>query len=157
MTLSLYISLLFCGLFLIGLEIFVPGGILGIFGVVALIGAACIGFGILPLWAGWLSLFMILILTALACFIWIKYLPKSPIGRALSLSKRITEKDQENSPWTIGMRGQAESELRPAGKAVIEGQRADVIAEDGTWIEHNTAIEISRVEGNRVYVQEIDS
>lgn len=152
---SWYITLLVCGLFLIGIEIFVPGGVLGIFGAAALIGAAVIGFNIFPLWAGWLSLFVILALAGLAIFIWMKYLPQSPIGRALSLSQEIDKKDQDDSPWKPGMTGTALSELRPAGKAMIDGKRADVIADDGTWIGHDAAIEIVRVEGNRVYVKEI--
>jgi len=152
---SWYITLLVCGLFLIGIEIFVPGGVLGILGAAALIGAAGIGFIIFPVWLGWLSLLLILTLTGAAVFIWMKYLPQSPIGRALSLSQSITEKDQSDSPWTVGMKGSALSELRPAGKAMIEDQRADVIADDGTWIGHDASIEITRIAGNRIYVKEV--
>jgi len=153
---SWYLTLLVCGLFLIGIEIFVPGGVLGIFGAAALIGAAVIGFvdPDFPAWFGWVSVFVILGLTGLAVFIWMKYLPQSPIGRALSLSQSITKKDQDDSPWKTGMTGTTLSELRPAGKAMIEEQRADVIADDGTWIGHDTAIEVIRVEGNRIYVKE---
>ncbi len=151
---SWYITLLACGLFLIGIEIFVPGGVLGIFGAAALIGAAVIGFNIFPMWLGWLSVFVILALTGLAVFIWMKYLPQSPIGKALSLSQKITKKDQDDSAWKPGMTGTALSELRPSGKAMIENQRADVIADNGTWIGHNAAIEIVRVSGNRIYVKE---
>jgi membrane-bound serine protease (ClpP class) len=152
---SWYFTLLACGLFLIGIEIFVPGGILGICGAAALIGAAIIGFTIFPPWAGWLSLFAILGMAGLAVFIWMKYLPQSPIGRALSLSQKIDKKDQDNSLWKPGMTGIALSELRPAGKALIDGQRADVIAENGTFIRHDAAIEIVRVAGNRLYVKEV--
>ncbi len=153
---SWYITLLACGLFLIGIEIFVPGGVLGIFGAAALIAAAVIGFNIFPLWLGWLSVFVILGLTGLAVFIWMKYLPQSPIGRALSLSQKIDKKDRDDSPWKPGMTGTAVSELRPAGKAVIEGQRADVVAENGTFIDQDTPVKIVRVSGNRIYVEEME-
>jgi len=151
---SWYITLLICGLFLIGIEIFVPGGVLGIFGAAALIGAAALGFNIFPLWLAWLSVFVILTLAGSAVFIWMKYLPQSPIGKTLSLSQEIDKKDQDDSLWKPGMSGTAQSELRPAGKAMIEGRRADVIADDGTWIGHDAAIEIVRVSGNRIYVRE---
>jgi membrane-bound serine protease (ClpP class) len=151
---SWYFTLLICGLFLIGAEIFVPGGILGIFGAAALIGAIVIGFNIFPPVLGWLSLFLILALTAFVAFIWMKYFPKSPVGKALSLTQNITKKDQDDSLWKAGMKGTALSTLRPAGKALIEGRRADVIA-DGTWIEQNSAIEIIKVAGNRIYVREM--
>jgi len=151
---SWYITLLVCGLFLIGIEIFVPGGVLGLFGAAALIGAVVVGFNIFPLWLGWLSVFVILALAGLAVFVWMKYLPQSPIGKALSLSQEIDKKDRDDSPWKAGMTGTALSELRPAGKAMIEEQRVDVIADNGTWIGHDKAIEIVRVSGNRIYVKE---
>ncbi len=153
---SWYITLLACGLFLIGIEIFVPGGVLGIFGAAALISAAVIGFNIFPLWLAWLSVFAILALAGLAVFIWMKYLPRSPIGRALSLSQEIDKKDQDDSPWEPGMTGTSLCELRPSGKALINGDRADVIADNGTWIAHDAALEIVRVSGNRIYVREIE-
>lgn len=153
---SWYITLLFCGLFLIGIEIFVPGGVLGIAGAAALIGAAAIGFSIFPAWAGWLSLFLILGLAGLAVFIWMKYLPNSPVGKALSLSEGIRNRDHDDSTWKPGMRGTTLCELRPAGKAQIDGQRADVIADNGTWLAKDVSVEISRVSGNRIYVKERD-
>ena len=151
---SWYITLLVCGLFLIGVEIFIPSGIVGAAGAMALIGAAVMGFMIFPLWLGWLSLFFILVLTAIAAFVWMKYFPKSRMGKALSLTQHISKRDQDDSTWKAGMRGTALSILRPAGKALIEGRRADVIA-DGTWIEQNSAIEIIKVEGNRIYVRKL--
>jgi membrane-bound serine protease (ClpP class) len=150
---SWYFTLLVCGLFLIGSEIFLPGGILGVIGAASLIGAAVIGFNIFSPVLGWLSLLLILILTGLAVFIWIKYFPKSPVGKALSLAQNISAKDQDNSPWKPGMKGIALSDLRPSGKALIENRRADVIAENGTWIERNAAVELTKVEGNRIHVR----
>ena len=52
------------------------------------------------------------------------------------------------------MTGTALSELRPAGKALIDGKRADVIADNGTFIAHQASVEITRVSGNRIYVKE---
>ncbi|MDD3276466.1 MAG: NfeD family protein [Kiritimatiellales bacterium] len=153
---SLYITLLACGLFLVGVEIFIPGGVVGALGALALAGAAVIGFtsSDFPEWFGWLSLLLILTLTAIAAFVWMKYFPKSPVGKMLSLTQNISKKDQDDSLWKPGMKGTALSTLRPAGKAMIEGKRADVIATDGTWIEQNTAIEVIKVAGNRIYVKE---
>ena len=152
---SWYFTLLVCGLFLVGVEIFIPGGIVGAAGAAALIGAAALGFKIFPLWLGWLSLLFILVLTAVAAFAWMKYFPKSRMGKALSLTQHISKKDQDDSAWKSGMKGSALSTLRPAGKAMIEGRLADVIAENGTWIEQNAAIEVIKVAGNRIYVREM--
>ncbi|MCC7299502.1 MAG: NfeD family protein [Verrucomicrobia bacterium] len=152
---SWYITFLVCGLFLIGVEIFIPGGIVGAAGAAALIGAAVIGFTIFPLWLGWLSLLLILVLTVGAAFIWMKYFPKSRMGKALSFSQHAAKKDQDHPCWKSGMKGTALSTLRPAGKALLEDEPADVIADNGTWIEKNTAIEVVRVAGNRIYVRQI--
>ncbi|NOU36855.1 MAG: NfeD family protein [Kiritimatiellaceae bacterium] len=152
---SWYLTLLVCGLFLVGVEIFIPGGVVGIAGAAALVGAAAMGFMIFPLWLGWLSLFFILVLTAVAAFVWMKYFPKSRMGKALSLTQHISKRDQDDSAWKPGMRGSALSTLRPAGKATIEGKLADVIADNGTWIEQNSAIEVTKVAGNRIYVRKI--
>ena len=152
---SWYFTLLVCGLFLVGVEIFIPGGIVGAAGAAALIGAAALGFMIFPLWLGWLSLLFILVLTAAAAFVWMKYFPKSRMGKALSLNQNISKKDQDDSAWKSGMKGIALTTLRPSGKARIEDQLADVIAENGTWIEQNAAIEVIKVAGNRIYVREI--
>jgi membrane-bound ClpP family serine protease len=144
-----------CGLFLIGAEIFVPGGILGTIGAAALVAAAIIGFNVFPPVFGWLSLLLIILLTGLAVFVWMRYFPKSPIGKALSLAQSLGSKDQAAKPrWTAGMKGTALSALRPAGKALIDGRRTDVIAGNGTWIEQNATIEVMKVEGNRIYVKE---
>ena len=151
---SWYFTLLLCGLFLVGAEIFVPGGILGCCGAAALIAAVVIGFNIFPPVLGWLSLLLILALSAAAVYGWMKFFPKSRVGRALSLEKNITAKDQDDSPWSAGMKGVTTTPLRPAGKAVIESRRADVIT-TGAWIDQDAAIEIIRVEGNRIYVRQI--
>lgn len=156
-AMSLYITLLVCGLFLVGVEIFIPGGVVGTLGALALIGAVVVGFTSpeFPDWFGWISLALVLLLTALAAFVWMKFFPASPVGKMLSLNQNISKKDQDETPWKPGMKGTALSTLRPAGKAMIDGKRADVIADDGTWIEKNAPVEIVNVSGNRIYVREI--
>jgi membrane-bound ClpP family serine protease len=47
----------------------------------------------------------------------------------------------------------AQAARRPAGVADIEGSRVDVVS-DGGFIEAGAAIEVTRVEGNRVVVRE---
>ena len=42
--LQIYVVLVISGLFLVGAEIFVPGGILGVMGAIALLAAIVIGF-----------------------------------------------------------------------------------------------------------------
>ena len=54
-----------------------------------------------------------------------------------------------------GKSGIALSSLRPAGTALIEGERIDVLTE-GEYIEKDTRIRVERVEGNRIFVRKTE-
>ena len=51
-----------------------------------------------------------------------------------------------------GQSGQSLSPLRPAGVALIGGQRVDVVT-NGEFIEPETEVEVVAVEGSRVVVR----
>jgi membrane-bound serine protease (ClpP class) len=53
-----------------------------------------------------------------------------------------------------GQSGQSLSPLRPAGVALIDGQRVDVVT-DGEFIEPETEVEVVAVEGSRVVVRSL--
>ena len=53
-----------------------------------------------------------------------------------------------------GQSGQSLSPLRPAGVALINGQRVDVVT-DGEFIEPETEVEVVDVEGSRVVVRSL--
>lgn len=57
-----------------------------------------------------------------------------------------------NPPATVGLQGVAESDLRPSGKAMLEGRLFDVITE-GDYVEAGRAVEVLRIEGNRIIVR----
>lgn len=152
------------GIFLFALELFViPGfGIVGILGLLALLGAlvmSTLGAGShsgFILWAvarmGF-SLVLAVILSAL----FLKFLPKLPIGRKLILSTALDASDGFSSTppsdyqW-LGKTGHAHSALRPAGIADFQGHRIDVVS-DGEFIDAGTPIRVMHVDGNRIVVQ----
>jgi membrane-bound serine protease (ClpP class) len=51
----------------------------------------------------------------------------------------------------VGKSGVAITSLRPAGTALIEGQRVDVVTQ-GTFIDKDSEVTIIRIDGNRVVV-----
>ena len=55
----------------------------------------------------------------------------------------------------IGQTGGAVSVLRPAGKAKFDDNLIDVVS-DGPFINPGVTIKVVRVEGNRVFVREVD-
>ena len=55
----------------------------------------------------------------------------------------------------LGKSGVAVSYLRPAGLALVDGQRVDVLTQ-GEFIPEGTPVRITRVEGARIFVEPIE-
>lgn len=152
----LLIVLLTAGILLIGAEIFVPGAVLGTVGALALGGAVIVGFGISQT-VGFYVLFGVVVVTALTVWVWIKYFPRSSIGRQMTLSRDGQDfKAADSRENLVGKRGVAHSELRPAGYALVEGRRVDVVTEGGL-IDAGEAIEVIKARGSRVVVRKVAS
>lgn len=178
-TLSGYMELIafFLGLVLLGLEIFViPGfGIPGVAGILLMVGAlffamfnrAPDGFDFhfarveVPLWTLTMSLF------ATAPILWLAawLLPKTPLYGHLTLAPPHREpslaggarggmETEASFALRAGQRGRAITPLRPAGKALIDDHRVDVVSE-GEFIDADTEIEIVAVQGSRVAVRSV--
>lgn len=150
----LFLTLLFCGFLLLAVEIFVPGGVLGTLGAVALFGAVISAFAVFGPETGFLVAVLMLILMAVGLVLWIRIFPNTPIGRALTLSKdgQSFKLDADSDPNLIGAEGSAQSDLRPAGIAVINGKRMDVVAE-GEWIAAGEPVRVIAARGNHVTVR----
>jgi membrane-bound serine protease (ClpP class) len=150
---TLYITLLLAGFVLIGTEIFIPGGILGIIGSVVWLAAAIVGGRNFP--APWniLSAFALLLMGILTFVVWIKYFPKSRVGKSLSLADSTenyrSHGDLDDFP--VGTTGEAVSTLRPSGIANFNGKRIDVVA-DGEWVEAGQPVKISSTSNGHISV-----
>lgn len=55
----------------------------------------------------------------------------------------------------IGATGVAATDLRPAGRATVDGRAVDVTSEGG-WVEAGTPVRVQRVEGARVIVRPVE-
>ena len=150
----LFLTLLFCGFLLLAVEIFVPGGVLGTLGAVALFGAVISAFAIFGPETGFLVAVFMLILMAIGLVLWIRIFPNTPIGRALTLSKdgQSFKLNTEANQSLIGTEGSAQSDLRPSGIALINGKRMDVVAE-GEWIAAGEPVKVIAEKGNHVTVR----
>lgn len=152
------------GIFLFALELFViPGfGVVGILGLLALLGAlvmSTLGVGShsdFVLWAVARMGFS-LVLAIVLSVLFLKFLPKLPMGRKLILSTELETADGFSSAppsdyqW-LGRTGHAHSTLRPAGIADFQGHRVDVVS-DGEFIDAGAPIRVLHVDGNRIVVQ----
>jgi membrane-bound serine protease (ClpP class) len=88
----------------------------------------------------------------------LRVLPHLPYGRRFVLHENMNaDLGYATAPATdrswLGRTGTALSPLRPAGIAEIAGTRLDVVS-DGGFIDAQAAIEVTRVDGNRIVVRE---
>jgi membrane-bound serine protease (ClpP class) len=152
------------GIVLLVLEIFViPGfGLAGIAGIGALLaglslsligGGATWEFVAMALGRVLISVFLALV----ASLLLLRFLPRLPFGRQLILKTGLAAGEgyasapESDNRW-LGKSGTARSPLRPAGIAVIDGERVDVVS-DGEFIDVGMPIFVTRVDGNRIVVR----
>lgn len=85
-----------------------------------------------------------------------KFLPKSKLARPLVLNTRTDKSEGFSASHEhtdlIGKEGIAEMNLHPAGRALFDGERVNVITHGG-FIEKGTAIRITEAHGSRIVVE----
>lgn len=160
MTLEFLIGgLIIIGFLLVLIEIFlVPG--FNIFGV---IGAILIVLGFIFAYAKLdvrIANFL-MIASLLASAILVRFAIKSKTWHKIILEDTQEKalgfhSSDENLKTLIGKTGFTYTKLRPAGVAIIDDQKVDVVTEGG-FIESDRPIEVIQVEGNRVVVRENQS
>ena len=147
------VALLALGFILLFLEIFVPGGVLGILGVL-LMGYGCyLAFDLSAAWgASAVGLSVIVAVTA------IRLVARSRLGKQLVLDDagaRDWKAAEEGLEELVGSAGRTLTQLRPAGLAEIGDKRLDVVA-DNELIAGGVAVRVVEVEGNRVVVEAME-
>ena len=149
-------GLIALGFVLLAIEVFLPGAVLGILGAVTLFAAVVYAFVAIGPTGGLVTLGAVLLLSLVLIPIWLKLSPRTRVGRKLTLQH--SETNFASAPKDFqrhaGRTGVAQSPLRPAGIAMIEGERVDVVAENA-FIKAGARIRVQRVEGARIVVEEI--
>jgi membrane-bound serine protease (ClpP class) len=152
---NLIIALVAGGFILLFAEIFLPGLVAGIIGVLCLLASVVVTASLYGTTLA-LGLFGALSLVGTAGFlIWMKFFPSSPFGRRLSLQE-TSGKSPSIDPSTdlTGQIGNTATALRPSGTALFHNKRHDVISE-GSHIEANQTVKVVKVEGARIVVRKI--
>lgn len=143
--------LVICGFILLVIELLlIPG-----FSIPGLLGIGMIIYGI---WRartayGFEGAIVTILLCAIGAAVLIKLALKSRTVRSVGLEydeKGHTSLDDYSV--LVGREGTALTKLRPAGIAVIDGKRVDVVA-DGEFIEANSPIRVVGIEGPRIIVE----
>lgn len=155
--------ILLAGIVLLGVEALVIPG----FGVFGILGLVIIVYGLFTLLipdiptpqdinsALW-GLTISIIGGIIGLGLLIKQLGKSKVWQKISLGTSETQKEGYDSSLgledLVGKFGKVMTTLRPAGTAIIESKRIDVVTE-GDYIDADEEVEVIRIDGNRVIVQ----
>ena len=156
--LSIFVLLLFIGgLALIGLEMFVPGGIVGTVGIITVV------YAIIYVNKPTYYIAFILIVSLILAVI-LYYVNRNVFHKKLMFLDRLVLNDSistedgyvasESRVELVGKKLIAYTDLRPAGVAILDNEKLDVVT-DGDFIEKGNKIEVIRVEGMRIVVKKI--
>ena len=156
--LSIFILLIFIGgIALIGLEMFIPGGIVGTVGVVTLV------YAIIYVNKSTYYIAFILVISLILAVI-LYYVNRNVFHKKLMFLDRLVLNDSistkdgyvasESRVELVGQILKAYTDLRPAGVAILDNEKLDVVT-DGDFIEKGNDIEVIRVEGMRIVVKKI--
>jgi membrane-bound serine protease (ClpP class) len=144
------------GIILIILELFLPGGILGILGLIAIIGSFF--FASYDLTHMAISLAIATVLTVILAIILYKFVGyRGTLGKIILKDATSADKGYNSfhdRKHLLGLEGEALTDLRPSGTAVIAEDRIDVVTE-GSYIASGSKVKIIKLEGARVIVREI--
>ncbi|HHU62716.1 MAG TPA: nodulation protein NfeD [Clostridiales bacterium] len=154
------VILFIAGVILLIIEATIPG-----FGVVGIGGIICIVISIIlaspsPA-AGLITILVSFGLTAVILPIIFKYAPKSKLFERIVLTVQQRKEagyisSYDKSTDLIGKTGIALTNLRPAGIALLDGKRIDVVS-NGGFITMNTKIKVIKIEGIRIVVEKINN
>lgn len=149
------VAFLSLGYLLFFVEMVVPGGVLGILGVISVLYGCWQAFQLGFAWGGG-SILLSLIFFALT----LRFFLSSRTGKQLTLSNeeeaRGWKSNREEWRDLLGRRGVTLSPLRPAGLVSIDGIRYDVVS-DNEFLEIDQAVEVVEVEGRRIVVEPVDA
>lgn len=156
-SLFLPIILQLAGVVVIIAEIIIPsGGILSIVAIGVFGYSLFIVFNEISMTIGFSFVAADLILIPVLVIVGLKLLARSPatLRKTLSRKEGVSSQSSELESY-VGTQGNAVTDLRPAGIAVINGKRVDVVTR-GEYLEKDSAIIVTAVTGNQIIVRKKD-
>ena len=156
--LLLSIVLQLVGVMVIIAEIILPSG-----GILSIVALGVFGYSLFIVFndisktIGFAFVVADLVIIPVLVIVGLKLMAKSPV----TLRKKLSRKDgvSSQSPELDGyidMPGTTATDLRPAGIAVINGKRVDVVTR-GEYVQKDSAIIVTAVTGNQIIVRKKDT
>ncbi|CAB1081512.1 hypothetical protein D1AOALGA4SA_9163 [Olavius algarvensis Delta 1 endosymbiont] len=154
-SLILLVILQLVGVAVVIAEIILPsGGILSIVALSVFGYSLYIAFSDISKSVGFAFVAGDLVLIPILVIVGLKLMVRSPVTLRRTLSRRegVSSQSPELDRY-LDRRGTAATNLRPAGMAVIDGKRVDVVTR-GEYIEKDATIVVTAVTGNQIIVRE---
>lgn len=147
--LSVIILIFLCGLVAMFIELFIPGAIMGVLGMMAVIGSI-----VYAIMTGHMAAAVVLLVIALAFVPVFFVLWKGVAGKFLALKEQETgfRPSTTITEDLVGVEGEALTPLRPSGIARLNDRRLDVVTR-GEMLPKGTRIKVIEVSGNRIVVK----
>lgn len=158
-----FANLMHIGLFLLGvilliLEIFLPGGIVGILGFISMVSGIILAA--YDTSQGALSLGIASVVAMVAAYLLVRFFGVRGLWTKFILRTELRNDEGYVAPKDqrelLNQLGVAITPLRPAGIVKIDGKRIDAVSVGG-FINAGSSIVVIQVEGTRVVVQEQDN
>ena len=148
---------------LVGVVVIIAEVILPSFGILTIVALGVFGYSLFMVFqdiskaAGFALLAADLVLIPVLVILGLKLLARSPVTlrKTLSREEGVSSQPPELDSY-IDMQGTAVTDLRPAGTAIIDGKRVDVVAR-GEYLEKDAAIIVTAVTGNQIIVRKKDN
>lgn len=152
---ALPIILQIAGILIIATEIFVPSlGVLTIISVCLFFYSIYFVFENISSSAGIILIGLDIVFIPIIIIFGMKMLSRSPLALKKKLSKKegVTAQNKELENY-MNMEGISITNLRPAGVAIINKNRLDVVA-NGEYIEIDKPIIVTKITGNQIIVEQ---
>ncbi len=119
------------GIVLLGIEVFAPGAILGIFGALSMLLGCIVAYQVYGATGALIATLLAVSLLGLALYLEFVVLPKSALGRAITVLAPSQAPDSGGLSNLVGQTGVTETALAPSGYVVIDGTRHEALSQSG--------------------------
>ncbi len=147
---------LLVGVALLVLEVFVPGfGLCGISGLILLTVGIVITWNTYGSVAGLAVTLIALALAGISISVSIKSAATGKLSKSALILNRVTQPvEHEDTEALLGKEGVTATVLNPVGIAEFDGVRLNVVSE-GSYLEKERNVQVTKVEGNKIIVKEM--
>jgi membrane-bound ClpP family serine protease len=151
---TLIVLLFLLGILLIGVEVIIPGAILGTIGGVLMFAGCVVAYFEFGSGGGTIAVVVAFAIGGFALFLEFHWLPKTKLGKRAFLTKEITAVSAalgDEARELIGMSAEALTMLSPSGYVRVNGRRYEAFCQSGQ-VPMGTALEITGADNFRLIV-----